>query len=161
MLEQLFGTGTELAPLQMGLRAFCIFIIALIMIRLAGIRAFGIKSPFDYTIILLLGAILSRAVVGASPFDSIVTACMVIVVMHRLVGFLSLYNQAFGKLVKGDKILLFKDGSPLKKNMRKSLISTKDLAEGIRMELHSETAEDIETAYLERSGHISVIAKKK
>ena len=161
MLEQLFGSGTELEPLQMGLRALCVFLIALIMIRMAGIRAFGMKSPFDYTIILLLGAILSRAVVGASPFISIVVACLVIVLMHRLFGILSIYSTAFGNLIKGDKILLYKDGLPLIKNMKKSLISNKDLAEGIRMELHSELQEDVESAYLERNGHISVIAKKK
>jgi uncharacterized membrane protein YcaP (DUF421 family) len=160
MLEDLIGTGTDLSPLQMGIRAFFIFLIAGGLIRLAGIRAFGMKSPFDYTIILLLGAILSRAVYGGSSFFSIITACLVIVLMHRLFGFLSLYSDTFGKLIKGDKILLFKDGATIRKNMRKSLISNKDLAEGIRMEIHAEGQDHVDAAYLERSGHISVILKE-
>jgi uncharacterized membrane protein YcaP (DUF421 family) len=117
------------------------------------------KSPFDYTIILLLGAILSRAVYGGSSIPSILTACLVIVLMHRLFGYLSLFSDKFGRLVKGDKIQLFKDGEPIRKNMRTSMISNKDLAEGIRMEVHFENAERVEAAYLERSGHISVILK--
>ncbi len=161
MFEELLGTGTELTPLQMGIRAFIIFILALVLIRLAGIRAFGMKSAFDNIIILLLGAVLSRAVVGASPFFSILVACLVIVSMHRIFAFLSLYSDTFGKLIKGDKMLLFKDGKEIKKNMRKSLISSKDLAEGIRMTGHVETPDDVEVAYLERNGHISVITKIK
>ena len=160
MLDDLIGIGTDLSPLQMGIRAFFVFIIAGGLIRIAGIRAFGMKSPFDYVIILLLGAILSRAVYGGSSFIAIVTAGLVIVLMHRLFGFLSLYSDTFGKIIKGDKILLFKDGKPIQKNMRKSLISNKDLAEGIRMELHVENPDQVDAAYLERSGHISVITKK-
>jgi len=159
MIEQFIGTCTDLSPLQMGIRAFFIFIIAGALIRIAGIRAFGMKSPFDYTIILLLGAILSRAVYGGSSIVSIVTACLVIVLMHRIFGYLSVYSDKFGRLVKGDKIQLYKDGEPLRKNMRKSMITNKDLAEGIRMEVHFENADRIESAYLERSGHISVILK--
>ncbi len=160
MFEDLIGTGIDLSPLQMGIRAFFIFIIAGALIRLAGIRAFGMKSPFDYIIILLLGAILSRAVYGASSILSTLTACVVIVLMHRLFGFISIYSDTFGKLVKGDKVLLFKDGKPIRKNMRKSLISDKDLAEGIRMEIHVEDSDQVDAAYLERSGHISVVLKK-
>ena len=160
MLEDLIGTGTDLSPLQMGIRAFFIFIIAGALIRIAGIRAFGMKSPFDYVIILLLGAILSRAVYGGSSIISVLTACLVIVLMHRLFGFLSLYSDTFGKLIKGDRVLLFTDGKPIHKNMRKSLISKKDLAEGIRMEIHVEDSDQVDAAYLERSGHISVIIKK-
>ena len=109
----------------------------------------------------LLGAILSRAVIGGSPVISIVVACLVIVLMHRIFGIMSTHSTTFGKLIKGDKILLFKDGKPVEKNMKESLISMKDLSEGIRMVAHTETADDIETAYLERNGHISIILKKR
>ena len=161
MFEELIGTGTDLSPLQMGIRAFGIFIVAGALIRIAGIRAFGMKSPFDYTIILLLGAILSRAVYGGSSIVSIITACLVIVLMHRAFGYLSVYSDKFGRLIKGDKIQLFKNGEPIRKNMRKSMISSKDLAEGIRMEVHFENSDRVESAYLERSGHISVILKER
>lgn len=162
MLEELFGSGADLNALQLACRALCIFIIALILIRIAGIRAFGMKSAFDNIIILLLGAILSRAVYSSSPsFLAILSAALVIVTMHRLFGFLSLYSDTFGKFIKGDKILLFKNGKEIKKNMHKSLISSKDLAEGIRISGHAGTPHDIEEAYLERNGHISVITKIK
>jgi uncharacterized membrane protein YcaP (DUF421 family) len=160
MLEDLIGPGSGLTPSQMAIRAFFVFIIALIFIRMAGIRAFGMKSAFDNIIILLLGAILSHAVLGDSPFWGIISACFVIVVMHRLFGILSSYSDAFGKLIKGDKTLLLKDGKAIPKNMRRSQISNKDLDEGIRMTANTEKRENVEAAYLERNGHISTITKE-
>jgi uncharacterized membrane protein YcaP (DUF421 family) len=161
MLEDLIGSGHDLTVSQMAIRAFFVFFIALILIRVAGIRAFGMKSAFDNIIILLLGAILSRAVYGGSSFIAIITASSVIVVMHRLFAILSVYSDTFGQLVKGDKTLLYKNGKSLEPNMRKSLISHKDLDEGIRIEANVETRDKIEAAYLERNGHISVIKKNE
>jgi uncharacterized membrane protein YcaP (DUF421 family) len=160
MIENLIGTG-NLTPLQMGIRAFFIFIIALILIRIAGIRAFGMKSAFDNIIILLLGAILSRAVYSSDSVVGIVTAAFVIVIMHRLFAILSVHSDTFGKLIKGDRTLLFKSGKMIEKNMTRSLISHKDLDEGIRMEGHVETRDKVEAAYLERNGHISIITKEE
>jgi uncharacterized membrane protein YcaP (DUF421 family) len=67
-LRDLFGEGTDLGPLQMALRALAVFVLALAMIRTAGRRSIGQHRPFDACTTVLLGAVLSRAVVGASPF---------------------------------------------------------------------------------------------
>jgi len=160
MLEEFIGSGMPLTPLQMGIRAFFVFIIALVLIRLAGIRTFGMKSAFDNIIILLLGGVLSRAVYSSDSAIGIIVACFVIVVMHRLFAILCVYSDAFGKLVKGEKTLLFKHGKVVNANMRRSLISHKDLDEGIRMAGHAESREAVAAAYLERNGHISVIHKE-
>jgi len=160
MLEDFIGSAPQLTVLQMGIRAFFIFIIALILIRLAGIRAFGMKSAFDNIIILLLGAILSRAVYSTDPVAGILVACLVIVLMHRLFAILCVHSDVFGKLVKGDRTLLLHRGRAIRENMNRSLISHKDLDEGIRMSAHTENHENIEAAYLERNGHISTIKKE-
>jgi len=63
--EQLFGAGRELDALQMSARAFVLFFLMLVLVRVAGRRAFGRKSSFDTIIVITLGALLSRVVVGA------------------------------------------------------------------------------------------------
>ncbi|MGF6482427.1 hypothetical protein QFZ91_004590 [Paraburkholderia sp. JPY419] len=80
----LFGQGRELDPLQMGLRSIVVFVIAIVLIRVSGRRSFGQRTPFDLVVVILLGAMLSRAIVGASPFIATVVASLVIVVCHRV-----------------------------------------------------------------------------
>jgi uncharacterized membrane protein YcaP (DUF421 family) len=159
-ITELFGSGKELDVLQMVLRALVIFIIALVLIRFSGRRSFGMNTPFDNVIAILLGSILSRAVTGASPFWPIIAASTVIVVFYRLLALISVHSHLFGSLIKGEYQVLYRDGEFIKKNMEKSLISEKDLMEGIRLKTNSNSLEPIKEVYVERGGKISVILKK-
>jgi uncharacterized membrane protein YcaP (DUF421 family) len=154
---ELIGQGEkELSPLQMGIRAFLIFIIALILIRFAGRRSFGMRSSFDNVISILLGAVLSRSVVGSENFFSPIVAAAVIAAFHFLFALISTHNDAFGVLIKGNPSLLYKDGKFFPKNMDSSLISKKDFEEGMRKENVGDPAK-IKSAYMERDGSISIV----
>src|ERR1700685_3441978 len=76
LLHTLFGEGKDLNTLQMVCRAFVSFFLTLALIRVAGIRTFGKKTPFDNVITIMLGSIFSRVVVGASPFIPPTLACL-------------------------------------------------------------------------------------
>ena len=160
LMHTLFGEGKDLNTLQMGCRAFVMFFITLLIIRVAGMRAFGQKSAFDTIIVIMLGAILSRAVTGASAFVSTVVAGSVLAIVHRLLGLLSVFSDTVGHIVKGDKSILFKNGKPVKSNMRKSSVSYKDLQEEVRLKLNESTMDNVEAIFMERSGKISVIKKE-
>src|SRR5665647_1004951 len=156
---QLIGEGSDQNPYQTVIRAFIIFIIALVFIRLSGRRTFGMFSPFDNVICVLLGAILSRAVVGASPFFSTIVATLVVVLLHRLFAWIALYNDVFGSLIKGNAKVIYKDGKIIRNNMQRFDITDKDLLEGIRLQGNVESLDEINSAYIERDGRISVIKK--
>ncbi len=66
------GSGTFLTVVQMTIRSIIIFLIALILIRIAGRWSFVIGSPIDNIIVILLDTIPSRSVVGP-PFLAIMT----------------------------------------------------------------------------------------
>ena len=81
-MDALFGHGRDLDALQMSCRAVVIFVIALLLLRIAGIRTIGKKSAFDQVIIIMLGAILSRPVVGASAFLPAVISSLTFVLVQ-------------------------------------------------------------------------------
>jgi uncharacterized membrane protein YcaP (DUF421 family) len=156
-IEVLFGHGSHLDCLQMSSRAFLTFFVTLALLRVAGVRTFGKRSAFDNVIIIMLGSVLSRAVIGASPFIPTCVGCLVFVLIHRALAWLSQRKDWIGRVVKGQPEKLFADGRPLAKNMARSMISEKDLLESLRLQLNQDSFEQVREMFLERSGDISVV----
>jgi len=159
-LLKIFGEGHDLNSLQMSCRAVVIFLSALILIRISGRRSFGVRTALDNIIVVLLGAVLSRAVVGASPFVPTLITCLVIVCIHRGLAWGIAHSKQFGKLVEGNKILLFENGEFNRDNMKKALVCEEDLMQGVRKSALTEDMSKISKVYMERNGEISAIKKQ-
>jgi uncharacterized membrane protein YcaP (DUF421 family) len=159
LIHAAFGQGKDLDTLQMINRAILAFFLTLIFIRIAGIRTFGKKTPFDNVIIIMLGSIFSRVVVGASPFIPTTAACFAFVLVHRFLAWVSLYNDRVGSWVKGEASTLYANGQLNTENMRKGRISIKDLHESVRQRTNEDSLEHIKEIILERTGEISIIKK--
>ena len=151
----LFGQGEQLDALQMTLRAVAVFALTLLMIRAAGRRSLGQHRAFDACTTVLLGSVLSRAVVGASPFWPTMAAGAAIVVLHRLIAMASVRWPRFETLVSGDKRELVRGGQCDEAEMRQALVTHRDLDEAVRQKTGNEGAR-LERAVLERDGRISV-----
>src|SRR6478672_1075121 len=78
-----WGINENIAPLEIAARSAVMFIIALLLIRMAGMRPFGKGEGFDKIITFLIGSILSRGVVVATPFFSTVVSMIVIILIHK------------------------------------------------------------------------------
>ena len=159
-IKELFGTGEHLTALQMAVRAFIMFFITLALIRFGGMRIFGKKTAFDNILVIMLGAILARGVVGASPFFSTVAASAVMVVVHKILALLALKHIWVGKIVKGIHRSLYKNGQMNTRNMKIAAISKDDLMEGVRLQINSNTLDDVKEAYIEKNGQVSIIEKR-
>lgn len=158
-LIALFGEGKDLSTIQMGARAAATFLIALIFIRISGRRSFGQRSPFDYVVAILLGATMSRAIVGASPALPTFAASLVIVFMHRTLAWACVRSHALERLVGGVERQLYRDGSFDRQQMLAALVSRTDILETVRKELGTEALDKVHSAILERDGEISIIRK--
>ena len=151
----LFGEGEHLDALQMTLRAAATFVLTLAMVRLSGRRSIGQHRAFDFCVAVLLGSVLSRAVVGASPFWPTMAAGAALVLLHRAVAVASLSWPWFESLVSGDKRELVRDGQRDRREMDKALVTSRDLDEAVRSKTGDEAA-PLERAVLERDGRITV-----
>ncbi|MDF2430712.1 MAG: hypothetical protein JWP44_343 [Mucilaginibacter sp.] len=158
---EIFGQDKNLTAAQMACRGIAVFFIALLLIRVSGRRSFGIRTPLDNIVLILLGATLSRAIVGASPFIAVVITCFAIVLLHRLLGYIISRNQKVAEMLEGNKILLFSKGQFINENVQRALLCKEDIMQGVRKSVLTDNMDKIERIYMERNGEISTIMKEK
>ncbi len=159
-LTRIWGIHENVTPLEIAARSFVMFFIALLLIRVSGLRAFGRSSAFDNVITFLIGGILSRGVVGATPFLSCITGAFVILMIYRILGLVAMDNKLIGKWVKGEKYLLYKNGNFVKENMTKTGITEHDMMEKLRIQVQLNNLAEVEEVNMERNGEISFVKKK-
>lgn len=158
--ENILGTGEKLTAVQMTVRGIIVFIAALAMLRIAGKRTFGKNSATDMVIMIMLGALLSRAVTGASPFAPVLCASFAIVLFHRFLAWICLYSSGFSSLIKGRHTILYRNGAFNEKNLKHCLLSEADIMEAVRLQTNKDSLVDVKEIFIEVNGHISVIEKQ-
>ena len=145
--------------MQLCVRAFIIFILGLAMVRVGDRRSLSEKTGFDTLFLVLMGAVLARAINGSAAFLTTIGCALFLMVVHRFFAFVAYRSHAFGKLIKGEPVKLVTNGTVDWKNMKKHLVSKHDLEEDLRLSAATEDLEKIKAARLERSGDISFIKK--
>ena len=69
--ETLLGLGVEprnLTFVQISLRGIIVFLVTLVSVRLGHKRSLSRKTPFDAVLLVILAAVLSRAINGSAAF---------------------------------------------------------------------------------------------
>lgn len=144
---------------QMSVRAVLIFLFTVVLIRVGKTRAFGRNTGLDIVLAVIMGSILSRALTGNAPFFATLAAALAMVLVHMLLSAAAFHSHRFGSSIKGTERQLVRDGEILWDAMRKSRITEQDLLEAIRSEGEEPDVSRLRSAYLERSGDISVIPR--
>ncbi len=156
-LEELFGSGRDLDTLQMSMRAVACFFILLALTRVAGMRAFSRKSTFDVVIVITLGAVFSRVIVGVSPAIPTVTAAIVLAALHRLIAVATAAVPLLERIVKGDSHVVYRGGIYDLPRMHRAGISRKDIEQAVRKHEHDLSMRDVLEVRLEHTGELTVI----
>ena len=161
LAQSLLGIGAEeLTPDQMALRAVLTFVITVAIVRLGNKRLFGKGTAFDLVVAIMIGSVMSRAITNASALLATWLAGVVLIGMHWLLATLSYHLDWFGPLVKGNPVLLVKEGQVQRNGMREGGVSQEDLAQALRTEGSEPDPSRVQLAYLERDGSISVVPRK-
>jgi len=158
--ETLLGLSVEPKDLtfsQISLRGIIVFLVTLTTMRLGHKRSLSRKTPFDAVLLVILAAVLSRAINGSAAFFATLGGGVVLVVIHRLFAFLAFYSHGFGILVKGQPDVIVRDGKCDLAMMWGNHVSMHDLGEDMRLSVHTDDLSKIRLARVERSGDISFI----
>jgi uncharacterized membrane protein YcaP (DUF421 family) len=160
--ETLIGLSVEpkdLTFVQISLRGIIVFLATLIMVRLGHKRSLARKTPFDAVLLVILAAVLSRAINGSAPFFPTLAGGVVLVLLHRLFAYLAYHSHRFGILVKGAPDTIVREGECDFPMMRRNHVSMHDLEEDMRLNGHLDDLSKVRLARVERSGDISFIKK--
>jgi uncharacterized membrane protein YcaP (DUF421 family) len=159
-LQALFGLGgyaESAGPLQIALRTVLVYVAALALVRLSSKRFLSEATAFDVIVAIMLGSIMSRAMDGSAPFLPTVLTAAVLLGLHWLFALLAYHTNWFGNLVKGERVLLIKDGEIQRDGMRRGSITEADLTQALRIQTNQTDPARVRRAYLERNGQISIV----
>src|SRR6266571_5059299 len=162
LFETLLGLSVQpqdLTFVQISLRGIIVFLATLIMVRFGHKRSLTRKTPFDAILLVILAAVLSRAINGSASFFATLGGGVVLVMLHRAFAYLAYYSHRFGILVKGKPDTIVRDGECDFEMMRRNHVSIHDLQEDMHLNGHIDDLSKVRLARVERSGDISFIKK--
>ena len=149
----------EINVAQMAMRAVVVYIVTVLMVRLAKKRFMGRATAFDVILGIMLGSIVSRAITGNAPFVPALGAAAVLLAMHWVFSAVAVRWPGFGPLIKGRSQRLVRNGTVDEHAMRKAHMTERDLREDLR-DKSVAGLEGVAEARLERNGSVSVIKAK-
>ncbi len=156
------GLGMEPKDLtftNISLRALVIFVAAIVMVRTGDKRFFSRKSAFDVILGFVLASTLARAINGSAPLFQTIGAGFVLVWTHRLLGATARRWQSLGWAIKGSPDKIVDRGKVIPAALRSNHLSEHDLTEDLRLNGGTKDVADVEEAWIERNGDISVLKK--
>jgi uncharacterized membrane protein YcaP (DUF421 family) len=143
------------------LRAAAVYIVVLVLLRLAGRRTVAEMTPFDLVLLLIIGDAKQQALLGDD--FSLTTALLVVATLIVLDVALSLLKERYGplaKLIDGVPMIIVENGQPLRERMRRARVSLDDVMQSARESQGVERLDQIKFAVLEVSGGISIIPRE-
>jgi uncharacterized membrane protein YcaP (DUF421 family) len=135
-----------------------IYLLLLLIFRLAGRRTLSETSTFDLVLLLIIGETTQQAMVGGD--ESVPGAAIAIVSLVSLemtMGYLKRAFPAFDRLLEGQPVLLISDGKIQDAAMQAHGLDDQDLMEAARLSHGLVDVEDVRQATLERDGKISIV----
>jgi uncharacterized membrane protein YcaP (DUF421 family) len=150
----------ELSIIQVVTRTIIVYGVALGMIRLGKRRFLGGYTAFDILMGFVVGSILSRAITGRENLLSASVVILTLMAIHYVISYFTFYFRSASNIVKNSERQLIKDGEIDEVAMRKSKLGENDLLQALRQKGGIKSPEEVDCAFLERDGTITVIPKK-
>lgn len=144
--------------MELVIRGAAIYLVLLIVFRLAGTRALAQITTFDFVLLLVIGEVTQQGLLGED--FSVTGALILILTLVMLEVGMSLLQVRFrwlDKLVDGVPVVILEHGRPIEDRLRRSRLTEQEILEAARELQGIERLDQIKYAVLERHGGITVI----
>ena len=157
----LIGQQTpHMAWWQMCNRAVLVLLYAVVLYRVAPRRSLTGLSALDIVLTVVMGSSLSRALTGNAPLLPTLAATALLVALYTGLSALAPRSDFVSRLTKGRSVRLIRNGEIDWKMARRSNLGPRDIDEELRMK-GLRRLDEVEEAYLERNGAVSIIKASK
>lgn len=147
--------------MEMILRAVAIYLILLVVFKIAGRRALLQMTSFDLILLLIISEATQQALLGN---DFSVTGAMLtivtLVVIDMLFGVLKKYIHGAESVLDGSPVILVSHGELQNDKLKKVDVSCDDILVSARQNHGITELKEIKYAILEHNGHISIIPEE-
>lgn len=142
-------------------RAFLGYCFLVLIMRVAGRRPGKQMTPMEFVLVFFSGGLtLTTMVADDRSFTNALCQIMTIALTHYAIAWLRQISPAFGRVVDGTPLLLLAKGEWQTETMGKMRIEEEDVLAMVR-DKGLMSIQDIEYAFLERNGEISIIQRSK
>ena len=140
-------------------RAFFLYLLIILLMRIMGKREIGQLQPYELAITLIISELVALPMENnAIPLLSGVVPVVTITTAQVLFSYLTTKSQWLQDIISGKYTIIIEHGKMIQKNMMKQKYNITELLEQLRMNGVIKI-DDVEYAILETSGQLSVILK--
>jgi uncharacterized membrane protein YcaP (DUF421 family) len=153
--------GLSVSPLETIVRGTAMYWFLFLLFRIVIRRRVGAVGISDILLLVIIADASQNAMSGdyKSITDGFILVATIIA-WNMLVDWLSYLSPALEKLLQPPPLLLVDRGRVLHKHLRHEFVSEEELRAKLREQGVAEYAE-VEKAYMESEGHVSVVKRKR
>ena len=145
--------------LSIVIRTMVVAGILLFVIKWVGSKGVGQLTTYQLIIILSLGNIVAEPMINKeTPIISMVTVVIIIILVFKILDYVSAKNKRMEKIINPEVIELVKNGQVIREGMIKARIGSKEFESFMRL-AGIRQIDQIEISNLEINGQISFIRK--
>lgn len=140
---------------ELVLRGVCVYLVLMVLVRIAGKRTVGQFTAFDLLVVMLVSEAVSNSLSGKD--DSLLGGLVVattLVALNMLIAFVSTRNRTFERVFEGAPVLLGRDGRIFDDVLLRHRVGPGEVERALRE--HDCEQDEMASLCLETDGQITV-----
>ncbi len=142
------------------IRGFIVYIVVIASVRLMGKRQIGELQPAELVVTILLSEIAAMPLENSeTPLIQSLVSVFLLVSLEVIFSVCSMKSRKLRTILQGHSVMVIREGKIVQQNLKLVRYSVDDIMEALRLKDVFDI-KDVEYAYIETNGSISVMLKE-